>query len=58
MYTLILLIIPFFERAPEFYATRNMSSLVLKCKPFISSLREKIENCTTQVSLGEIGRLK
>ena len=57
-YTLILLIMPFFERAPEFYATRDMLSLVIKCKPFMSSLRKKFENGTTQVGLGEIGRLK
>ena len=49
---------PFFERAPEFYATRDMSSLMLKCKYFGSNLREKIENVTTQVGLGEIARLK
>ena len=57
-YTLFLLIMPFFERAPECYATRDILSLVLKCKSFMSSLREKIENGTTQVGLGEMGRLK
>ena len=57
-YWLILVKMPLFERAPEFYATRDMSSLVLKCKPLVSSLREKIENGTTQVGLGDIGRIK
>ena len=57
-YTSIWLNLTFFERAPEFYATRDMSSLVLKCKPIGSSLREKIENGTTQVGLGKIGWLK
>ena len=57
-FALILLKLPLFERAPEFYATRDMSSLVLKCKSLVSSLREKIENGTTQVGLGDIGRIK
>ena len=36
----------FFERAPDFYATCDMSSLLLKCDLSMCSLREIFENGT------------